>query len=43
MDQVVESLRGLDPDAGESVAILHAKGWFSEVERRLRPPEVAAG
>lgn len=35
MDYLVELLETLDPAARESVAILHAKGWFNEVEARL--------
>lgn len=37
MDHVIGFLRGLDPDAEESVAILHAKGyyWFRYVKERL--------
>lgn len=37
MDHVIDFLQGLDPDAEESVAILHPKGWawFDYVRLRL--------
>ncbi|NHA68766.1 3'-5' exonuclease [Phycicoccus flavus] len=37
MDHVIAFIKQLDPDAQESVAILHAKGWdwFDYVKRRL--------
>lgn len=41
MDHVMSFLSSLDPEAQESVAILHAKGWFNEVESRLRAAGMA--
>ena len=41
MDYLVNFLKDLDPDADESVAILHAKGWFGEVQRRLQQAGLA--
>lgn len=43
MDHVIEFLKGLDPDAQESVAIVHAKGysWFSYVKQRLNEAGLA--
>lgn len=35
MDHVVQFLNDLGPDNDDSVAILHAKGWFGEVRSRL--------
>jgi len=35
MDHVVQFLDKLGPQNEESVAILHAKGWFNEVKKRL--------
>lgn len=35
LTEVIRFLTSLDPDAGESVAILHAKGWFAKVRERL--------
>lgn len=41
MDHLVAFLGSLDPEAQESVAILHAKGWFNEVESRLNAAGMA--
>ncbi|WKU42602.1 3'-5' exonuclease [Streptomyces sp. VNUA116] len=41
MDHVVKFLNGLGPDNDESVAILHAKGWFGEVKNRLNDAGLA--
>lgn len=37
MDHIIAFIKGLDPDAQQSVAILHAKGWswFDYVKQRL--------
>ncbi|SOE08946.1 Part of AAA domain-containing protein [Streptomyces sp. 2323.1] len=41
MDHVVQFLNDLGSDNDESVAILHAKGWFSEVKKRLNAAGLA--
>jgi DNA helicase IV len=41
MNYVVEFLEQLGPDNEDSVAILHAKGWFTEVRKRLDSAGVA--
>ncbi|MFH8534836.1 3'-5' exonuclease [Streptomyces tendae] len=41
MDHVVQFLNDLGPDNDESVAILHAKGWFGEVKNRLNAAGLA--
>ncbi|MFJ2770074.1 3'-5' exonuclease [Streptomyces sp. NPDC087300] len=41
MDYVIGFIDSLGPDNDESVAILHAKGWFGEVKNRLNSAGLA--